>query len=100
MIEGGALLGKYDGELVNEGPNWFVGPVAVDSAAARRLIDLGLVRLISVSHCQSYEIAEHQRAQLNQYQMLARRGARGLTVERICMLLVRRAARRNNDWAC
>lgn len=92
MIDGGGLLGGYNSELVNDGTRWYVGEISVNPSAATRLIQLKLVRLVSVNHCQSYELAEKTRRRVAELRLLSKQT--GMTADTICSLVVDEAVSR------
>jgi hypothetical protein len=96
MIEGGVMMGKYDGELICEGGRWYVGPTAVNPAAARRLRQLGLVHLVAINPHHAYAIPESARQRIIQLQAVAR-GRGEVTIDIVCTTLIHEASERSAD---
>jgi hypothetical protein len=88
MIDAGAIMGQCDSELVTENGRWYVGRKAVNPAAARQLLQLGLMRLATVNESQSYELPEATLRRITQLRALGQRSGESLSLDAVCTVLI------------
>lgn len=93
MIEGGRIEAEDDGQLVTDSGRWYVGPTAVDPIAARRLLQLGMLRHVSVNHSQSYELPDSTRQRITHLQRVS--PEREMTIEAVSTVLIDEASARS-----
>jgi hypothetical protein len=99
MIDGGALTRDFDGDLITDGGRWFVGPTAMNPAAAKQLVDLGLVTPSSVGGFRYYQLSENLRRRIHNFQTTATGDDGGFALESFCCAQIQEALNRKTARA-